>query len=194
MGLGNPGSQYAATRHNLGFRVADRLLATDAICLDPELELYELSDPDSESSLLFVLKPQTYMNRSGAAVAETLERGYGSIKTLLVAVDDLDLDLGRLKIKGSGSSGGHRGLADIEDRLGTQQFARLRLGIGRNPRGVSVEDFVLAPFEPEELDRVERLVAAATEAVKFWQIQGLSSAMNRFNRKVSPVPPKGPTD
>jgi len=187
VGLGNPGRKYAATRHNLGFRVCDELLRRHGggggerekfSSLATDLEL-----PGGVSALL--LKPQTYMNLSGQAVQKAVGFYGLDLSDVLVVCDDFNLDLGRLRLRPSGSHGGHNGLRDIIARLGTDAFPRLRLGIG--PLGG--EDpvaFCLQPFAAGERDEVERMVQSAAEAVSVWLEGGIDEAMNRFNAKGSP--------
>ncbi|WP_027719206.1 aminoacyl-tRNA hydrolase [Desulfovirgula thermocuniculi] len=183
VGLGNPGAEYARTRHNVGFMVVDRLAADLGIEVGRVWlrSLVGLGYLDGKRIIL--AKPLTYMNRSGEAVGLLL-RWYGlTPQELLVVSDDLDLPVGQLRLRRSGSSGGHRGLQSVIERLGGGDFARLRVGIGRPPEGVAVVDWVLSEFAPEELPAVERAVAEASQAVRLALTEGMEAAMNRFNAR-----------
>jgi PTH1 family peptidyl-tRNA hydrolase len=179
VGLGNPGAQYRATRHNVGFLVMDRLLATHAPQTSRrkfDAELFEVRDG---GVAWLLLKPQTFMNLSGKSVAAAVRFYDLDLADLLVVCDDFNLPLGRLRMRREGSHGGQRGLADIMDRLGTNAFARLRLGI-EAPRGGAI-DHVLGTFAPDEKSIIEEAVARAAQAVECWARDGAETAMNRFN-------------
>lgn len=183
VGLGNPGAEYARTRHNAGFMVVDRLAADLGVEVGRVWlrSLVGLGYLDGKRVIL--AKPLTYMNRSGEAVGLLL-RWYGlTPQDLLVISDDLDLPVGQLRLRRSGSSGGHRGLQSIIEHLGGGGFARLRVGIGRPPEGVAVVDWVLSEFTPEEQPEVERALAAASQAVRLALTEGLEAAMNRYNAR-----------
>lgn len=184
VGLGNPGPQYDQTRHNVGFLVLDRLARRHApgavarsrfsgVCIEARI--------DDEPLLLF--KPTTFMNRSGQAVSEAV-RFYKLNPTddLLVIVDDIALACGVLRVRGDGSAGGHNGLGDIEQKLGTNIYPRLRIGID-GPGQIPQKDYVLGRFRPDQLERLEPALDEAADAAHIWVTQGLPTAMNRFNRK-----------
>ncbi len=181
VGLGNPGPRYFYTRHNLGWLVVATLAEREGLRFRevPEFKGLFVEWPERAALLL----PLTYMNLSGEAVAPAIKNLALSPERLLVLYDDLDLPLGRLKISPKGSSGGHRGVASVIAALGTEDFPRLRLGIGRPPAGVPVKDYVLSEFLPEERPVVERVVAKAVEAVKTVIEVGLPQAMTLYNRK-----------
>ncbi len=164
VGLGNPGAEYACTRHNAGFLVADALMAgTFRKCLWQPLR-GELWSGTVGEGTVHVLKPMTFMNSSGEAVGETVRRLGISPRELLVVCDDLDMELGRLRLRTKGSAGGHRGVASIAEALGTTEFPRLRMGIGRpQSQETSVIDYVLGAWASDEEPAVEKAVAAAVE-------------------------------
>ncbi|HEY3013339.1 MAG TPA: aminoacyl-tRNA hydrolase [Gemmatimonadales bacterium] len=184
MGLGNPGPEYEATRHNAGFRLADRLVARW------QLEPFRRGDRAREARgswrdlPVTVLKPQTYMNRSGAAIAPL--RGlptFDPSKHLLILVDDVALPVGRFRLRGAGSAGGHNGLKSIEGVLQRQDYARLRIGVGPAPLDLDdLADFVLDEFTPEEGEIIAGLLDPMSEAVESWLENGIEQAMNQFNK------------
>jgi PTH1 family peptidyl-tRNA hydrolase len=180
-GLGNPGPAYAATRHNLGFRLVDRVgAALGASVVDRRYSAL-FGRARLAGRTLYLLKPQTYMNRSGLAVREALQGlGLGP-EHLWVAHDDVDLPLGRLRLRLRGSSGGHRGVASVIEAVGTEGFGRIRMGIGRPPAGVETADYVLRPFTPEEEPEVDRMLERAAEAVETLLREGAEAAMSRHN-------------
>jgi len=180
VGLGNPGSKYEGTRHNIGFEVIDRLAEGgigarfnrkfDALVAEIEIDFHRVS----------LLKPETFMNLSGRAVAQALRFYKLEPVDLLVICDDLSLPLGKLRIRGGGSDGGQKGLRDVTAHLGTETFARLRIGIGeRGP--VDAADFVLSRFRGAERPIIDDTLILAAQAVAVWTTQGLAAAMNRFN-------------
>lgn len=181
VGIGNPGSRYQKTRHNLGFEVVDRVAAQAGIALDRRRFDAKVGDGLVGSQRVLLVKPQTYVNLTGTCVAPLLRWHRSLPGDLLAVCDDLNLELGRLRLRPSGSSGGHNGLESIVECLGTDEFARLRLGIGRGPSGDAVEH-VLGRFRPDEEEAAAAGVATAAEAVLAWIEHGLDVAMNRFNR------------
>ena len=185
VGLGNPGPEYAETRHNVGFRIVERLADRHRIALARERRLEARSGEGVVHGVrAALLLPSTYMNHSGRAVAAALEAWpLGELGTdLLVVYDDLDLPFGRLRIRPGGGAGGHRGLADIQSRLGRSDFPRLRFGIGRPPEGRDGVEYVLAPFDPAEKAALAPRLARAADAVEAVLCEGVASAMNQFNR------------
>lgn len=181
IGLGNPGRRYERTRHNVGFRVIDELSSRLNIGLTAGGEEYDGGAGTYEGAGFFLIKPLSYMNSSGIAVAQAVEEQSVSLAELLVVCDDANLPPGTLRIRRSGSDGGHKGLASIIDSLGTEAFARLRIGIGNPPPGVALIDFVLGEFCPEEEKVIQEAVLHATEAVLAILGNGLEWAMNAFN-------------
>jgi peptidyl-tRNA hydrolase, PTH1 family len=178
-GLGNPGKAYAATRHNIGFMVLDEL-AAGLRARWTVRKAYEYCDAPGWGSLL--VKPMTYMNDSGPALRQFLAyRGLGTAQ-LLVICDDLNLPLGTLRLRPAGSDGGHNGLKSVIASLGSRDFARLRMGIGRNPGGVDSADYVLAPFSRSHLPDVRDMIGRAAAGVEQLAAAGMARAMNVINQ------------
>ena len=189
VGLGNPGSKYQGTRHNVGFMVA-ALLAQQAGGEKPKSRF----DADTvEISLagerVLLVCPLTYMNLSGKSVLAARDFYKIPNDSILVVCDDFHLPLGRLRLRPGGSAGGQKGLQNIIQRLGTQQIPRLRLGIGPVPGSWNPADFVLGKFTKDQQTEVELMVAQAAEAVRFWCQGGMQAAMNRFNTGPQREPP-----
>jgi PTH1 family peptidyl-tRNA hydrolase len=186
VGLGNPGAQYRTTRHNVGWLVLDRLMAAyppQRSLRKFDAEVFEVRPAAGGPWLL--LKPLTYMNLSGKSVAAAVSFYDLPLDHLMVVCDDLNLPLGRLRLRRDGSHGGQKGLADIIRLLGTNEFPRLRLGIGASERDAI--DHVLGTFRPDEQSTVNDAIGRAASAVELWATDGLEAAMNRFN--VAPAPP-----
>ena len=180
-GLGNPGGDYADTRHNIGFKVMDLL----AEGLDIEIRKRKFGARfgvgEFAHKKLIVLKPWQYMNRSGQAVATAMGFYKLNIADVLVVTDDMDLEPGRIRIRPKGSAGGHKGLADIIEKLGSHNFARCRVGIGRNHERESV-DFVLDKPAKAERPLLNAAIERARNAVLCWIEYGIEAAMNQYNR------------
>jgi peptidyl-tRNA hydrolase, PTH1 family len=181
-GLGNPGREYADTRHNVGFMVADELARRHGGSWRAKFS-GDLAEVRLDELRLAVLKPQTYMNESGRSVAAAVRFFKVRPESLLVVHDEVDLEPGRLQARLGGGLAGHNGLRSLAQHLGTPEFARLRIGVGRPERGDPrpVADFVLSPFPPE-VD-VEGLVARAADAVETVAREGVEEAQNRFNAR-----------
>ncbi len=177
VGLGNPGARYRATRHNVGFCVTEQLAREEwRECF---LGLQSAARMAEVCLLLFC--PMTYMNRSGTAVRRCMQYHELSPAQLLVAYDDMDLPLGRIRVRPGGGTGGHRGVESLTHELGTGDFARLRIGIGRPPTGVSPRDHVLSPFRREEEDLARRVLRLAARAVEMAVRCSVQEAMNHYN-------------
>lgn len=199
IGLGNPGRDYVGTRHNVGFELVDQLAARlgwvnspaqfdvqaktkfDALTLDGVLTL-----KSGGLEKLLLLKPMTYMNLSGRTVQAAMSFYQLTPADLMVALDDLALPCGKIRIRPAGSSGGHNGLKDIERALGTGQYPRLRIGIDPKPPRVPQADYVLGKFTPAQREWVDPALGRAAGAVVTWIDEGIETAMNRFNAEDKP--------
>lgn len=182
VGLGNIGDEYARTRHNIGFRVVDTLAQEAGINFEDKRYGF-IGTIKVKNQTLTLLKPSTYMNLSGNAVRYWMNEKKIPVERVLVVVDDLSLPFGHLRLKPSGSDGGHNGLKHIASVLGSQKYARLRFGIGNDfPRGGQV-DYVLGEFTPEDLQRMDERLKLAAEAVKTFCLAGINVAMNEYNNK-----------
>lgn len=184
VGLGNPGPEYAETRHNVGFRIVERLAERHGIALRRERRFHGLfGDGVVRGVAVGLLAPHTWMNLSGKAVVAAVDAlPLGDLASDLVVVyDDLDLPFGRLRVRPGGSAGGHNGLADVQERLGRSDFPRLRFGIGRPTAGGDPVEYVLAPFDVAQRAALEARVALAADALEAILAEGVAAAMNRFN-------------
>jgi PTH1 family peptidyl-tRNA hydrolase len=180
VGLGNPGSRYAKTRHNIGWMVIDRL--ADRAGWDGkgrERDASRIVQGRFRGVDLTLVKPLTFMNESGLAVRKVLAREHAPLPELLVVADDFALPFGKLRFREGGGPGGHNGLGSIIDELGTEKFSRLRIGIGEPDR--NAVDHVLSVFAPDERQRLDELLDEAADAVEAWARDGTSKASNRFN-------------
>lgn len=181
-GLGNPGDRYRLTRHNVGFRtvdlLADRWNITGEGRIRDGAAVLDARQPEPAGQVLLV-KPMRYMNRSGAPLRAALRQTDADITTDLLAItDDIDLPLGRLRLRRSGSAGGHNGLRDIISTFGTNEFSRLRVGVGRSGDAIG---HVLATFGLDERDLADEMVRVAADAAERWLADGIEAAMNEFN-------------
>ncbi len=183
VGLGNPGPEYDATRHNVGWWVLDRF------AYDQDFEPFSRRAKRLETSrgagrrTILLIKPRTYMNRSGLALT-ALRRidGFKVETDLLVVTDDANLDVGRVRFRPGGGAGGHNGLKSVSVVLGTTAYARLRIGVGIAPAGADLSDWVLSPMPEEDEERIVELLPELGEAIGVWAEDGVDAAMNRFNR------------
>ncbi len=182
IGLGNPGKAYATTRHNLGYEVVNQLAGT--ISFAAGTGSYYSCEIESESGPIVLLKPTTYMNRSGLAVAEMAESRGLAAPQILVVADDFNLPLGRLRLRQGGSDGGHNGLASIIYHLGVDNFPRIRLGIGPVSPDMPAEDFVLERFTGDERASADDMIKRAAQAVKTWINKGFEEAAAQYNRAI----------
>ncbi|RKY85610.1 aminoacyl-tRNA hydrolase [candidate division KSB1 bacterium] len=183
VGLGNPGKKYALTRHNLGFMVIDRLCEELNISLLAGKGSYFIGKGIFNTKKILLAKPTTYMNNSGFAVKDLINTYNVNLNCLLVIVDDLNLNLGSIRIRRKGSDGGNKGLKSIIEQLQTEEFPRLRLGIKNN----HIEDnfqFVLSEFLESEKALVKKMIVNAVQAILTWLEEGIESAMNKFNRNI----------
>jgi len=184
LGLGNPGNAYRGTRHNLGKEVVGSLVDELGLRARPGKGEYSFAEDRSRDLLLVI--PTTYMNISGRAAAQALEHFGAAAPDLLAVCDDFALPLGTLRIRKQGSDGGHNGLASIIYHLGSEDFPRLRMGVGPVPAGVVWTDFVLSAFEPSEAPLAVQVVSTAREAVLAVAASGVEAAQNRYNVTPSP--------
>ncbi|MCS7214760.1 MAG: aminoacyl-tRNA hydrolase [Thermodesulfovibrio sp.] len=183
VGLGNPGRKYAKTRHNVGFMVVDEL-AKKYNLLFREKNNYHIAELEMENKDIKIIKPNTYMNLSGLAVKDLVnEKVLNSLpESLIVIHDDLDIPLGKIKIKKNGSSGGHKGVQSIIDTLGTKNFIRIKIGIDKDPN-YDVSDYVLSSFTKEEKSKIREKISEAVDSIFVIINQGVDKAMNIYNRK-----------
>ena len=185
VGLGNPGPAHADSRHNVGFLVVEALAAQAGIRFRRHGEVLR-AEGRLAGQAVTLAKPQSYMNRSGPVVAALIGDLDLDLSAVIVVHDDLDLEPGRLRIKARGGHGGHNGVFSIIEALGSDRFARVKIGIGRPPNDVDPGDFVLAPVSARERAVLEEAVLQAAKAVECWAGEGLMAAMNRFNVKSAP--------
>jgi len=181
VGLGNPGTRYTETRHNIGFRVVERL-ATEHDTDIQRLQFQALTATISVGRTeVLLMKPQTYMNLSGHSVADACGSLGVANEGIVVAYDDVDLPLGRIRVRPGGSAAGHRGIASIIDALSSESFARVRLGVGRPAEGVDTAQYVLQDFAAAEHQLVEATVARAAAAIETLIEDGIEASMCAFN-------------
>lgn len=188
IGLGNPGSKYQLTRHNVGFFFLDLLVEKRSLAFNSEKMQGLFCHDRSTGGQFFYLKPQTYMNRSGECVQPFIDYFKIPLDHILVLQDDIDLPLGRIKVIAQGGAGGHNGIRSLAQRLGTQVFPRLKIGIGRpfaheGEEVQPVEAFVLSKFTQAELAVLHQLYAAVQEAVDLFVREGVAPCMNKINRR-----------
>ncbi len=182
VGLGNPGAQYEGTRHNCGFMVIDRLAQRWGLSLMAERRFRGyFGEGTGPRGKLRLLKPETFMNRSGESVRAVLDWYKLEPDTVLVIYDDIALSLGRLRLRAQGSAGGHNGVKSLIQHLGTEVFPRIRFGVGQPQGQRSMVKHVLGRFAPEEKDCLEKVIDVASDAVEVCLRQDFQTAMNRFN-------------
>ena len=181
VGLGNPGRQYLLSRHNVGFWCVEHLATLWDIPLSERRARVIVGEGMVDGEQVVLAKPRTFVNRSGEGILYLLDRFHATASNLLIICDDMDLPLGRIRIRRGGSAGGHNGLMSIIEATSTQQFPRLRVGIGRPEEGVDEVSFVLGRFKLMEKRSIEQAVALVGEATLSLLQEGLESAMNRFN-------------
>lgn len=185
MGLGNPGKKYLETRHNIGFLAVDAFAKSLRIDFKTEkMVLADVAKGFIGEEEIFLLKPETYMNLSGEAVGKFLRFRELSLEQLLIVLDDADIPFGELRLRAFGSSGGHNGLKSIETVLGTNQFARLRIGIGRSSE-LPLIDYVLKPFSEEEKGKLPQVLKRAEEALQLFITEPLDKAMSGVNARLA---------
>lgn len=199
VGLGNPGPEYEGTRHNIGFRCADALARAHGLTYERQKKSKaKIAQGLIAGRPVLIAKPQAYMNLSGSAVQGLAAFYRIPPQRILVILDDLDLPRGTLRIRAKGGSGGHKGLQDIIVRLGTQDFPRIRFGIGRPPERMDPAAYVLRPFDSSEIPEIESAIERVRCAVQTWLSEGIEIAMNRYNGSAEEVaarqaPPRAAT-
>ena len=183
VGLGNPGTQYRMSRHNIGFQVVDRVAQISHISIRTKRfrSLYGTGWIDFQQVILS--KPMTFMNRSGEAVKKTTDFFHLGMEDVIVVHDDLDLPFGRLRFKQRGGDGGHQGIRSIIERMGGNSFLRLKVGIGRPPQGMDSADYVLDVFDRTEQSLLDQILSQAAESLNVVLLEGLQKAMNQFQKK-----------
>lgn len=181
VGLGNPGLEYKGTRHNVGFEVIDILSEKLTITLKPGNGPFFLGEGQFKGKKVSLLKPATYMNNSGKAVSKALAVTGNDLVNCMVCYDDIHLETGRIKLKPSGSAGGHNGMADIIERLQTKDFPRLRIGIGSDFKRGRQSEYVLSPFTSSQRKQMDEVLEVASDAILTFLRGGIEAAMNQFN-------------
>ncbi len=181
VGLGNPGERYRRTRHNVGFQVIDALASRSGVTHGGEIAEAWMAPARIADADVLLVKPLTFMNRTGLAVGQLLALRGGAPADVVAIVDDVALDLGRIRVRARGTHGGHNGLRSMIDVLGTEDFARVRVGIRKGEMPEELAEYVLDPFPTEDERTVEDAVARAADAVECMLREGTQAAMNRFN-------------
>ena len=182
VGLGNPGAEYARTRHNAGFLLVEKLAARWKCDWANERKFAaRIAKTDRSGRKILLCEPQTFMNLSGESVGALTKFYQLPLKQLVIAVDDADLPFGEIRLRASGSSGGHHGLESIEQHVGTREFARLRIGIGRRDGAREITNYVLGKFDPAENGLLEKVLDRASAQIECWLDDGMEKAMSQFN-------------
>jgi PTH1 family peptidyl-tRNA hydrolase len=189
VGLGNPGQKYAGTRHNIGYMVIDYLAESPRAGRFQSRFQGQIAELIEEGEKILLVKPETFMNLSGRCVREVLNFYQVPVADLLIVCDDINLPLGKLRARARGSDGGQKGLRDIQNHLGTVEYARLRIGIDSPGEG-DAADYVLSRFRPGEKPAIEEAIANAADAVIYWVRNGTEACMNKYN--AGPERPKKP--
>lgn len=182
-GLGNPTKEYAGTRHNVGFEVIDRLAEDCRIDVSMRKHKALCGKGYIGGEKVILCKPQTYMNLSGESLRELVDYYKVAPEDIIVIFDDISLDPGQLRIRAKGSAGGHNGIKSIIAHLGTQEFPRVKVGVGEKPRGWDLADYVLSRFNSEDRGLMDEAVKEASMAVQLMVNEGVDTAMNKFNAK-----------
>jgi len=183
VGLGNPGLEYRRTKHNIGFEVVRAVAKASGIKINKKLHFSFLGTGKIAGEDVALVLPQAYMNLSGNAVGELFRGGVKGVKDLVVICDDINLELGKIRLKKQGSSGGHKGLESIIHTLGTSDFARLRVGIATEVHKGDITNYVLSPFRRKEMRNVAHAIVLAKDAVEAMIEKGIDTAMNKFNKR-----------
>jgi PTH1 family peptidyl-tRNA hydrolase len=191
VGLGNPGSRYAGTRHNVGYAVVDSLAESPRAGRFQSRFQAQVAELVEDTDKLLLVKPETFMNLSGRCVRQVVDYYQVPREDLLVVCDDINLPLGKLRFRARGSAGGHNGLRDIQNHLGSDEYSRLRIGVGAPPEDTAI-DYVLGRFRPTERKAIEDAVATAVQGVLLWGREGIEACMNRYNAEPKPKQKKPP--
>lgn len=184
IGLGNPGTEYEHTRHNVGFMVVEKLAAAHGIKLNKKSRLARWGLGRIAQADALIAEPLTYMNNSGIAVKDILRSKNIPLESLIVIYDDMDLEPGRIRVRQNGGSGGHKGIRSIIGQLGDENFTRVRIGIGRPPGRQDPADYVLNPFSKQEKEEIDFAIQRAVDVIQYIILNGVESAMNEFNRRI----------
>ena len=188
VGLGNPGDEYAATRHNAGFMLVDRLARAWGVELRGRLFKSRTALARRGGDEIFLIEPKTFMNRSGSAVREALAGKDVPAERLVVAYDDLDIPLGEIRVRKKGRPGTHKGMISIVGEIRTEEFPRIRIGIGPCPAGRDAAEYVLEPFRRDERPLVDRSLGEAVDALEMILDGRIDRAMTRYNRRIAADP------
>ena len=181
VGLGNPGPEYAGTRHNAGFWCIDTLASRHDISLERKHRSAVIGEGQIETYSVVLVKPRTFVNRSGTTISYLKARYAVSTDRLLIVCDDINLSPGKLRLRRKGSAGGHNGIKSVIEAAGSQEFPRLRIGVGRPPEGTGQIEHVIGPMDPEDHQVVDEAVERAADAVACLLSEGIDDAMSRFN-------------
>ena len=185
VGLGNPGADYAKTRHNAGFLLVEKLAAQwKAGWANERKFAARMAKVERSGKRVLLCEPQTFMNLSGESVGAVIDFYQLPVSQLIVAVDDADLPFGEIRLRPNGSSGGHHGLESIEQHLGSREFARLRIGIGRKDSSRQITNYVLGKFDSSENELLEKILSRVAGQIECWLNDGLPKAMSLFNGKI----------
>lgn len=186
VGLGNPGKAYIGTRHNIGFDLVLAYAQREKIDFQEKKRLQaKIAEIENHEKKIILAMPQTYMNHSGTAVKKIMQKYQAKTEELLVIVDDLNLPFGQMRLKPQGSHGGHNGLKNISHELGSDQYPRLRLGVGSPTDQENFADFVLERFSPPEKMQIPAMISGAIKVIDDWQENGIIHAMNQANAKIN---------
>ena len=181
VGLGNPGSKYAGSRHNMGFSVVTELADRHNISLNTRFRKGLCGSGAIGGQKVLLVQPQTYMNNSGECVRPMADYYHVPLEDILIVYDDIALDVGQIRVRAKGSAGGHNGMKSLIQHLGSGDFPRVRVGVGEKPPRMDLADYVLGHFPKEELPVIREAVQTAADAAELWLSDGVDAAMNRFN-------------
>jgi len=184
VGLGNPGSRYVNTPHNIGYDVIDTLAERWNCKFKRSNYIGLLAKAEFENDIIYLLKPKTYMNLSGLAVASFIKENPIDIKNIMVVFDDIDLPIGMIRLRAKGSAGGHKGLKSIVQVLGSTEFPRLRVGILPDELILDLTEYVLSPIKPRHRKEFNNIIIDCVDAIEIWLKDGINSAMNKYNKKL----------